>query len=151
MGWRLVAGEGFFVGHVDLEDVVDEPVGEVTEQALRHFWVAAPCIEAKLGNAFDEGFVRSPVGFEVGIERRRHHLLFESKVISGVARELGQGLGDELGLGTGPLGFLQQVNEIECREVQSYSQYDPNALSQDEKLIATSFTKNMTLTQLLKK
>ena len=50
-----------------------------------------------------------------------------------------------------PNPFLQRINEIECREVQSYSRYDPNGFSQDEKLIATRFTKNMTLTQLLKK
>jgi hypothetical protein len=50
-----------------------------------------------------------------------------------------------------PNPFLQRFSEIECCEVQSYSRYDPHALSQDEKLIATRFTKNMSLTQLLKK
>jgi hypothetical protein len=50
-----------------------------------------------------------------------------------------------------PNPFLQRISEIEYSEVQSYSRYDPYAQSQDEKLIATRFTKNMSLTQLLKK
>lgn len=47
--------------------------------------------------------------------------------------------------------FLQTINDLRFTEVVSYSRYEPNALSDDEALIATRFTDQMSLTQLLKK
>ena len=47
--------------------------------------------------------------------------------------------------------FLQTINDLRFTEVASYSRYEPNALSDDEALIATRFTDQMSLTQLLKK
>lgn len=50
-----------------------------------------------------------------------------------------------------PNPFLQTINDLRFTEVASYSRYEPNALSDDEALIATRFTDQMSLTQLLKK